>query len=118
MKNRTSGMDTRKTSVGGSDDGGDKNPPRKSLEKTHIAYTPIKRKRNISSVEINIPEVQESPHAMDMDELIEEPDWSAQRLLETREIVDAIMTQDPEIFEEESVTLHHTAYNRETKNYC
>jgi hypothetical protein len=36
-------------------------------------------------------------------------------LLETREIVDAIMTQDPKIFEEESVTLHHMAYNRETK---
>jgi hypothetical protein len=66
-------------------------------------------------VEINAPEVQESPHAMDMDELIEEPGWSVQRLLETREIVDAMMTQDPEIFEEESVTLHHVTYNRETK---
>jgi len=37
MKSRTSGMDTRKTPVGGSYDGGDKNPPRKSLEKTHVA---------------------------------------------------------------------------------
>jgi hypothetical protein len=36
-------------------------------------------------------------------------------LLETREIVDAIITQDPKIFEEESVTLHHAAYNHETK---
>jgi hypothetical protein len=115
MKNRTSGMDTRKTPVGGSDDGGDKNPPRKNLEKTHVAHTPIKRKINMSLVEINAPEDQESPHAMDMDEIIEEHDWSAQRLLETREIVDAIMTQDPKIFEEESVTLHHAAYNHETK---
>jgi hypothetical protein len=114
-KNKTSGMETRKTSVGGSDDGGDKDPPRKNLEKSHITYTPVKRKRNTSSTGLSIPEVQESPRAMDMDELIEEPSWSAQRLLETREIVDAMITQDPKIFEEESVTLHHVAYNRETK---
>jgi hypothetical protein len=39
-------------------------------------------------------------------------------LLETREIANAMMTQNPknpEIFEEESVTLHHTTYNCETK---
>jgi hypothetical protein len=101
-------MEMRKASVGGSDDGGDKDPPRKNLEKSHIAYTSMKRKRNTSVTGLSIPEVQESPHTMDIDELIEEPSWSAQRLLETREIVDVIITQDPEIFEEESVTLHHT----------
>jgi hypothetical protein len=53
---------------------------------------------------------------MDMDEIIEEPDWSAERMLEMREIANSITTQDPKIFEEESVTLHHTTYNRETKN--
>ena len=53
---------------------------------------------------------------MDMDKLIEEPDWTTQKLLDTREIVDDIMTQDPEIFEEEFPTLHHATYNRETKN--
>jgi hypothetical protein len=72
MKSTTSGMDTRKTSFGGLDDGGYKNPPRKILEKTHITYTPVKRKTNISSVEINALEFQESHHAMDMDDLIEE----------------------------------------------
>jgi hypothetical protein len=41
----------------------------------------VKRKRNISLVELNAPEIHESPHAMDMDELIEEPGWSAKRLL-------------------------------------
>jgi hypothetical protein len=115
MKSRISGMDTRKTSVGGSDDGGDKDPPNKSLEKTHITCTHVKRKRNISLVEINAPEVQESPWEMDMDELIEEPRWFAHRLLEMREIINAMMTHDPEIFEDEYVTLHHMAYNRETK---
>jgi len=38
MKNRTSGMDTRKTLVGDSYDGGDKNPPRKALRK-HMLHT-------------------------------------------------------------------------------
>jgi hypothetical protein len=47
MKKKTSGMDMRKTPVGGSDDDGDKNPPRKSLYKTYVAHTPIKRKRNL-----------------------------------------------------------------------
>jgi hypothetical protein len=52
---------------------------------------------------------------MDMDELIEEPRWSAQILLETREIANAMITQNPKIFEEESGTLNHATYNRETK---
>jgi hypothetical protein len=52
---------------------------------------------------------------MDVDELIEEPSWSEQRLLETQEIIEALVTQEPEIFEEESVTLHHTTYNRASK---
>jgi hypothetical protein len=46
MKRRTIGMDTRKTPVRGSNNGGDKNPPRKSLDKAHVAYTLIKRKIN------------------------------------------------------------------------
>lgn len=66
-------------------------------------------------MERNTPEFQEILHVMEMDELIEEPAWSVQRLLETREIVDAMMTQDPEIFEGESITLHRVTYNRETK---
>jgi len=62
--------------------------------KKHISHThtPLKRKINISSMEINAPEVHEIPHAINMDELIEEPRWSAERLLEIREIVDAIIT--------------------------
>jgi len=98
MKNKTSRMGTIKKLVGDSNDGGDKNHQEKSLRK-HMLHTPIKRKINMSSVEINAPEYQESPHAMDIDEIIEEPDCSAQRLVETREIVDSIMNQDPEIFE-------------------
>jgi hypothetical protein len=52
---------------------------------------------------------------MDIDELIKEPSWSTQRLLETREIFEVLITQEPEIFEEEYVTFHHAIYNRESK---
>jgi hypothetical protein len=85
-------METRKISIGGSDDGGDKDTRRKILEKTHITYTLVKRKRNTSLAGLSIHEVQEIPRAVDMDELIEEPRWSAQRFLETREIVNAMVT--------------------------
>jgi len=44
--NKTNCMDIRKASARGSGDGGDKDPPRKSLEKSHITYTFVKRKRN------------------------------------------------------------------------
>ena len=55
------------------------------------------------------------PHDMDMDEIIEELDQSAQILLEMRKIVDAIMTQDLEIFEQDFFTLHCVDYDHETK---
>jgi hypothetical protein len=76
-------METMKTSNGGLDDSGDKEPLRKNVEKVHITYTPIKIKRNTSSTRLSIHGVQESPRAMDMVELNEEPSWSAQRLMET-----------------------------------
>jgi hypothetical protein len=31
-------------------------------------------------------------------------------------MVEAMITQEPEIFEEEYVTLHHTTYNHESKH--
>jgi len=47
----------RKASIGRSYDGGDKDPPRKSLEKYHIAYTSFKRKSNTSTTRLSIPEI-------------------------------------------------------------
>jgi hypothetical protein len=35
--------------------------------------------------------------------------------LETQEIVEALVSQEQEIFEGESVTLHHTDYNTSSK---
>jgi hypothetical protein len=39
-------MEMRKIPVGISDDGGDKDPPKKNLEKSHTVYTSAKRKRD------------------------------------------------------------------------
>jgi hypothetical protein len=36
--------------------------------------------------------------------------------VETREIVEALVTQKHVIFEEESITFHHTTYNRVSQN--
>jgi hypothetical protein len=52
---------------------------------------------------------------MDVDEVIEEPNCSEKILLETREIVEALVTQELEIFEEEFFTLHHVAYLKNSK---
>jgi hypothetical protein len=55
--NRNSGMEMRKASTGGSYDGGDKESPIKSIEKYHIAYTSVKRKRNASTTGLRILEI-------------------------------------------------------------
>jgi len=85
---------------------------------SHTVYTSVKIKRNIPTIRMSILETQEIPQSMDIDELIEEPSWYSQILLETREIVEALITKELEIFEEEYVTLHHEAYNRESKKKC
>jgi hypothetical protein len=77
-KPRSSGLEMRKTPVRSSDDGGDKDPTKKNLEKYHTVYTSAKRKRDTQKMGIEIPETQEIPQEMDVDELIEEPSWSEQ----------------------------------------
>jgi hypothetical protein len=52
---------------------------------------------------------------MEVDAEEEDPDWATQRLLENREITQELACQEPIIFEEEFVTLHHAAYNKESK---
>ena len=74
----------RKTLVGNSDGGDDQDPTKKNLEKSHVVHTSAKRKRVTEKMGLEILETQESPLAMDVDEIIEEPSWSEQRLLETK----------------------------------
>jgi hypothetical protein len=66
-------LEIRKTLVRSLNDGGDKDPREKNLEKTHTVYTFAKRKRDTQKMEIQIPETQESLGEMDVDEIIREP---------------------------------------------
>jgi hypothetical protein len=52
---------------------------------------------------------------MDVDKVIEEPNRSKKILVETREIVDALVTQESKILEEEYDTLHHTTYDTNSR---
>jgi hypothetical protein len=47
IKHRRSGIKIRKTSVESSESDGDKDPPKKNIEKSHTIYTSSKRKRDI-----------------------------------------------------------------------
>jgi hypothetical protein len=117
IKSISSGIELIKTHTINSNDSGDKDPTNKNLEKTHVVHTSIKRKRETQKMGLEILEIEESPRAMDVDEVIEEPNWSKQTLMETREIVEASVTQYPKIFEEESITLHHTAYHKTSEKF-
>jgi len=108
-------MEMKKTPTGSSDDGGDKDPIKKNLKISHTIYTSAKRQMDTQKTGLGIPETQQNPWVVDVDELIEKASWVVQRLLETQEIIEALVTQEPEILEEESVTLHHMAYNRVSK---
>jgi hypothetical protein len=60
-KYRTSGIEMRKATYIGSDDGGDKDPPKKNIEKSHTVYTSVKIKINTQTTWLTVPETQESP---------------------------------------------------------
>ena len=65
----------RKTYVGNSNDGNDKDPMKKNLEKSHVVHTYVKRKRETQKRGLEIPEIQEISLTMVVDEVIEEPSW-------------------------------------------
>jgi hypothetical protein len=68
----------------------------RKIWKKLILYTlPLKEREKLKKTRLDVPEIEESPRAMDVDEVIEEPSWSKKRLLETREIVEALVTQEP-----------------------
>jgi hypothetical protein len=114
-KPRSSGLEMRKTDVGSSNDGSDKDPTKKNLEKTHIVYTFSKRKRDTKKIGLGVLETQERPWVMDVDKIIKEPSWFEQILLETQEIIESLVTREPKILEKEFLSLHHAAYNRASK---
>ena len=52
---------------------------------------------------------------MEVDNVIEEPSWEEQRIIETRVIAEELVSQEPYIFEEESITLNHATYHESSK---
>jgi hypothetical protein len=60
-KPRSSGLETRKTTTRNSNDGGDKDPTKKNIEKSHVVHTSYKIKRETRKTGLEIPEIQESP---------------------------------------------------------
>jgi hypothetical protein len=89
--------------LGNSGGGGDENPPKGNIGKTHTAPVALKRKRDVTQKgEIPVPESED----MEVDAEEEDLDWATQRLLENKEITQELSCQEPLIFEEESVTLH------------
>jgi hypothetical protein len=72
-KPRSSGLEQRRTSAGNSDDGGDKDRTKKTIEKYHTIHTSIKRKRETQKGGQDLPEIEESPKSMKVYNVIEEP---------------------------------------------
>jgi hypothetical protein len=99
--------------LGNSGDGGDENPPKGNIGKTHISPVALKRKRDVTQKgekEIPVPE----PEDMEVDVEEEELDWATQILLENREITQELACQEPLIFRR---NLSHctTTFNKESK---
>jgi hypothetical protein len=46
------------------------------ITKSHVAHTSIKTKRETKKMGLDVLEIEESPRAMEVDEVIEEPIWS------------------------------------------
>jgi hypothetical protein len=54
-----------------------------------------------------IPEVETSPKDMEVDDIIEEPNYVEQRMIESITIVEELDSQSHRYLRKESVTLHH-----------
>ena len=95
--------------MGNFGDGGDENPPKGNIVKTHTAPVALKMKRDVTQKGEKENPVSE-PKDMEVN-VEEELDWAAQRLLENKEITQELDCQEPLIFMEEFVTLHHANLN-------
>jgi hypothetical protein len=66
-------LETRKTLDENSNNGDDRDPTKKNINKSHVVHTFSKIKRNTQKNGLEIPEIEEISQAMDGDETIEEP---------------------------------------------
>jgi hypothetical protein len=68
--------------------GGDKDPTMKTIEKLHIIHTSRKRKREIQKEGQELLEIEGSHKSMEVDDVIEDPNWAEKRLIKMRVIVE------------------------------
>jgi hypothetical protein len=105
--------------IDNSDDGGEQNPPKGNLEKPHKLPISSKRKRgtNKEGESEDIPGNEIVLEDMELDVNIEEIEFAGeeQRLQERRTIARELATQEPIIFEEESLTLHRATFNKNSR---
>jgi len=52
---------------------------------------------------------------MEVDDIVGVPTWAEKRIIKSRATTEELASQEPKVFEEEFVTLHHTTYNRNKK---
>jgi hypothetical protein len=118
-KPQNSVQEQRKSSMDNSDDGGEQNPPKGNLENPHKLPIASKRKRgtNKEGESEDIPGDEIVPEDMELDVNIEEIEFAGeeQRLEESKTIAKELATQEPIIFEEESLTLHHATFNKNSR---
>jgi hypothetical protein len=115
-KNKTHGnsQEQRNSHSGNSGNGGDEDPSKRVIEKSHTTLIRPKRKREIvQKAGQEVPECELKD--MEVDVVIGEPNWVEQRLIENREIAEELACQEPVVFEEEFVTLHHVTFNKSSK---
>jgi hypothetical protein len=89
------------------------------LERPHKLPVTSKRKRKTNQQGVNevIPEDEDALEDMDLDANIEDIEFpdEEQRIQESREFATELVTQQPILFEEESITLHNALFDKDSK---
>jgi hypothetical protein len=98
---------------------GEKNHPKVNLENPQKLPISRKRKRGTSKdgESDDIPGEEIVPKDMELDVNVEEIEFAdeEQMIQESRMISRELSTQEPIIFEEESLTLHHATFNKSSR---
>jgi hypothetical protein len=86
------------------------------LEITHVVTPVPKRKRNPYGGNSQDPGGLETKVTdMEVDEVNDVPTWVVVQIAESKLIAEELAQEGPTIFEEESVTLHHAKYDKQSR---
>jgi hypothetical protein len=116
QRTQSTTQEKNKSSIHNSDDEGDHNPPRGSIEKPHKIPITRKRKRKTNREGTNEVEPKDGMalEDLDLDANIKDITFldEEKRVQESREFVAELVTQEPALFEEESMTLHNALFDK------